>query len=82
MKKVRLKGVKFFMEKLEKEERTVTIRTSDGRTIYGKVFLLSSERISDLVNNESQFIPVELENGIEIVNKNHIISILELRKNL
>jgi hypothetical protein len=70
------------MEKLEKEERSVTIRTSDGRTIYGKVFSLSTERISDLVNNESQFIPVELENGIEIVNKDHIISILELRKNL
>ena len=68
------------MEKLEKEERSVTIRTSDGRTIYGKVFLLSSERVSDLVNNESQFIPVELENGIEIVNKEHIISILEMKK--
>ena len=68
------------MEKLDKEARSVIIRTSDGRTIYGKVFLLSSERISDLVNNESQFVPVELENGLEIVNKDHIISILEMKK--
>lgn len=68
------------MDKLDKEARFVTIRTSDGRTIYGKVFLLSSERISDLINSESQFIPVELNNGIEIVNKDHIISLLDMKK--
>ena len=66
--------------KIEKEARAVTIRTTDGRTISGNVFLLSSERVSDFVNGHPKFVPVESHDQIEIVNKEHIISIVELRE--
>lgn len=68
------------MEKLAKVPQPVTIRTSDERTVSGNVFLLSSERLSDFVNQGPKFIPLESKNGIEIINKDHIISILELKK--
>jgi len=67
------------MEKIEKVKKHVTIRTTEGRAISGQVFLLSSERLSDLINQDRQFIPVEKENETEMINKNHIISIVERR---
>ena len=70
------------MERLEKLEKTVTIRTSDGRTISGRVFLLSSERLSDFINQDNKFIPIESKNEIEIINKDHIVSILEVEKDI
>ena len=70
------------MEKLQKVAKSVTIRTSDNRTISGNVFLLSSERLSDFVNQGPQFIPVDSKNGIEVINKDHIISLLELKPNV
>ena len=66
--------------KIDKQARAVTIRTTDGRTISGNIFLLSTERVSDFVNGHPKFVPVESNDQIEIVNKEHIISIVELRE--
>ena len=65
------------MDKIEKVKKLVKIRTTEGRAISGYVFLLANERLSDLINQERLFIPVEKENEIEMLNKHHIISILE-----
>ena len=66
--------------KIEKMARAVTIRTTDGRTISGNIFTLSSERVSDFVNGQPRFIPVESRDQVEMVNKEHIVSILELKE--
>ena len=64
----------------KKEYRDVTIRTSDGSTLLGKVNLGIKERVSDLfTKTENPFVvlsDVEHRDGsgkVLILNKNHII---------
>lgn len=62
------------------EYRKITIKTTDGATLMGKVNIGIKERVSDLfTKSESQFIillDAEHKEGSEtvrIINKNHIV---------
>jgi len=62
------------------EYKTITIRTSDGRTLQGMVNLAPNERVSDLfTKSTSPFIVVvearsrEGQDKTLIVNKEHIV---------
>ena len=62
------------------EYRTVTIRTSNGSTIQGKVNIAGKERVSDLfTSNEPPFIVLvdafvrEGHSKILFLNKKHIV---------
>jgi len=64
----------------EDDYRRITLRTSDGETIQGKVFLTPETRVSDLfTQSDSPFIVLVdalLRSGQDktlIVNKNHIV---------
>ena len=74
------------MEKLqdiystEPKYRTVTVRTSDGSTIQGKVNLSSKQRLSDLfTKGDEPFIVMidvlikEVEGKTLFLNKDHIV---------
>ena len=59
--------------------RKITIRTTDGSTLYGKVNLGKNDRVSDLFNSVHPFIvmvDVLFKDGTGktmFVNKNHIV---------
>lgn len=64
----------------DEDYRRVTLRTSDGETIQGKVFLTPESRVSDLfTQSDAPFIVLVdalLRSGqgkILVVNKNHIV---------
>jgi hypothetical protein len=62
------------------EYRTISIKTTDGSTIQGKVNIASRERVSDLFTDSGDpfiiLVDVTLRNGhgkILFVNKKHIV---------
>ena len=62
------------------EYKTITIRTSDGSTIHGKVNIAKQKRVSDIfTSSEDLFIvmvDVSCENSFDrtmFVNKRHIV---------
>lgn len=64
----------------ELKYKTITVRTSDGSTIHGKVNLGSKKRLSDLfTKGEEPFIVMidvlikEMEGKTLFVNKDHIV---------
>ena len=64
----------------EPEYRTITIKTSDGSTIQGKVNLTTKQRLSDLfTKNEAPFIVLidvffkDLRGKTLFINKDHIV---------
>ena len=67
-------------DQYKKEYRNITIRTTDGSTLLGKVNLGIKERVSDLfTKTENPFIVLfdaehkEGSGKVLIVNKNHIV---------
>ena len=64
----------------EPDYRTVTIKTSDGSTIQGKVNLATKQRLSDLfIKDGTPFIVVidvffkDLQGKTLFINKDHIV---------
>ncbi len=64
----------------EPEYRTITIKTSDGLTIQGKVNLATKQRLSDLfIKNATSFIVMidvffkGLQGKTLFINKDHIV---------
>ncbi|MBW2567906.1 MAG: hypothetical protein JRD93_00590 [Deltaproteobacteria bacterium] len=64
----------------EPNYKTITIKTSDGSTIQGKVNLQTKQRISDLfTKDEAAFIVLidvffkDLQGKTLFINKNHIV---------
>ena len=62
------------------EYRTISLKTSDGSTIQGKVNIASRERVSDLFTDDGDpfiiLVDVTLRDGhgkILFVNKKHIV---------
>lgn len=67
-------------EKKDENYKKITLKTSDGETIQGYVYLKSNTRVSDLfTRNDSHFVVVVnalLRSGkdkILIINKDHIL---------
>ena len=67
-------------EAYKKEYRNITIRTSDGSTLLGKVNIGIKERVSDIfTKTENPFVvlsEVEHKDGsgkVLFINKNHIV---------
>lgn len=67
-------------KKVEAEYKKITIKTSDGETIQGKVYLKTNSRVSDLfTQSDSPFIVLVdalLRSGqgkTLVINKEHIV---------
>lgn len=57
----------------------VEIYLNDGTYILGKMSVLKGERLSDLLNDDRDFLPIEMSNGtVVIVRKGHICKVAQL----
>jgi len=69
-------------QKIPKQSRTVTFTLSDGSRIRGDVFLHlftfrhdSTQRLDELLNDNTRFIPVKMipEGTVVLLNLNHVV---------
>lgn len=62
-----------------KQQLQVELRLHDGKSILGKVSVALDQRVSDLMNDPRQFIPVESSDGsVVILSKTTIAQIVPL----
>ncbi|ADM08713.1 glutamyl-tRNA synthetase [Parvularcula bermudensis HTCC2503] len=60
----------------KRTEVPVIITLASGRTIEGALFVAGGERISDLLNDTRQFVPIETHAGVEVVAKGQIAAVV------
>jgi hypothetical protein len=61
----------------------VEIYLNDGAYILGKMSVLKGERLSDLLNDDRDFLPIEMSNGtVVIVRKGHICKVVQLNQHV
>jgi hypothetical protein len=52
----------------------VRLCLNDGRAVEGEVFLMPGERLTDLLNDERAFLPIERGEAVSAIAKNAILS--------
>ena len=61
----------------------VELYLSDGTYLFGKVSVLPDERLSDLMNDEREFLPIENSQGtVLIVRKGYISKVVQLDQHI
>ena len=64
-----------------KRKTPVTVVTTDGELFDGFLFTTGDQRVKDLLNGDSQFVPFEtLAGGIHIINRDMISRVVERRE--
>ncbi len=67
-------------ENYQAQYKKITIRTSDGSTIYGKINIADKQRVSDLFTSNEDLFIVMVDASLKdstgktmFINKNHIV---------